>query len=50
MSDTQTYVVPDNSNDDFTKYALMNNGNMNAWGNNPFFLFNLDVDDAIYEW
>lgn len=37
MSDTQTYVVPDNSNDDFTKYALMNNGNMNAWGNNPFF-------------
>lgn len=40
MSETKTFVVPDycrNDNDDFAKMALLNNGGMNGWGNNPFF-------------
>lgn len=38
MSDTKTFIMPDcSNNDDFAKYALMSNGGMNAWGNNPFF-------------
>lgn len=38
MTDTKTYVVPDCQGDnDFAKMALLNNGGMNGWGNNPFF-------------
>ena len=40
MSETKTFVVPDycrNDNDDFAKMALLNNGGINGWGNNPFF-------------
>lgn len=38
MTDTKTYVVPDYQGDnDFAKMALLNNGGMNGWGNNPFF-------------
>lgn len=38
MSETKTFVVPDycrNDNDDFAKMALLSNGGMNGWGNNP---------------
>lgn len=39
MSDTQTLVVPDvtSGSDDFAKCAMLSNGGMNGWGNNPFF-------------
>ena len=38
MTDTKTYVVPDYQGDnDFAKMALLSNGGMNGWGNNPFF-------------
>ena len=38
MTDTKTYVVPEYQGDnDFAKMALLNNGGMNGWGNNPFF-------------
>lgn len=38
MCETKTFVMPDcSNNDDFAKYALMSNGGMNGYMNNPFF-------------
>lgn len=36
MSDSKTYIVPDGNNNDLATMAMMSNGGMNAWANNPF--------------
>ena len=40
MSETRTYVVPEcmgGNDNDLAKFAMLNNGGFNNWGNNPFF-------------
>ena len=36
MSDSKTYIVPDSNNNDLATMAMMSNGGMNGWANNPF--------------
>lgn len=40
MSETKTYVVPEymgGNDNDLAKIAMLNNGGMGGWNNNPFF-------------